>query len=71
MNTTTFGTGQLLMAATELGVQKIILGIGGSTTNDGGSDAPSLRIACDSRRWRAGRAYRAAYRGGYFAGCAH
>jgi glycerate kinase len=36
MNTTTFGTGQLLMAATEMGVGKIILGIGGSATNDGG-----------------------------------
>jgi glycerate kinase len=36
MNTTTFGTGQLLMAAAGLGVRQIILGIGGSATNDGG-----------------------------------
>lgn len=36
LNTTTFGTGELLMAAAELGVQEIILGIGGSATVDGG-----------------------------------
>jgi glycerate kinase len=36
MRTTTFGVGQLLMAAAELGVSKIILGIGGSATIDGG-----------------------------------
>ena len=34
--TTTFGTGQLLMAAAELGVRRIILGLGGSATIDGG-----------------------------------
>jgi glycerate 2-kinase len=34
--TTTFGTGELLMAAANLGVASIILGIGGSATIDGG-----------------------------------
>lgn len=36
LTTTTFGTGQLMMAAAEMGAQTIILGIGGSATNDGG-----------------------------------
>jgi glycerate kinase len=36
MATTTFGTGELLMAAAALGVKRIILGIGGSATVDGG-----------------------------------
>lgn len=36
LKTTTFGTGQLINHALELGAQKIILGIGGSATNDGG-----------------------------------
>ena len=36
MATTTFGTGELLMAATEAGAKRIILGIGGSATVDGG-----------------------------------
>ncbi|XWY19346.1 glycerate kinase [Bisgaard Taxon 45] len=36
LKTTSFGTGQLIKAALELGVKKIILGIGGSATNDGG-----------------------------------
>lgn len=34
--TTTFGTGELINAALDYGVKKIILGIGGSATNDGG-----------------------------------
>lgn len=34
--TTSFGTGELIKAALDLGVQKILLGIGGSATNDGG-----------------------------------
>ena len=33
----TFGTGELIIAARDMGVDKIILGIGGSATNDGGS----------------------------------
>ena len=36
MATTTFGTGELIRAAIELGVDRIILGLGGSATNDGG-----------------------------------
>ena len=44
---TTYGTGQLMRDALERGCEKIILGIGGSATNDGGSgDGP-----------RAGRAF--------------
>ncbi len=35
--TTTFGVGQLMKAAAERGCRKIILGIGGSCTNDGGA----------------------------------
>ncbi|WP_429946130.1 glycerate kinase [Bibersteinia trehalosi] len=36
LTTTTFGTGELIKAALDYGVKKIILGIGGSATNDGG-----------------------------------
>jgi glycerate 2-kinase len=36
LNTTTFGTGELLMAAAQMGVKHIILGIGGSATTDAG-----------------------------------
>ncbi len=36
LETSTFGTGQLIRAAVEAGVQHVILGIGGSATNDGG-----------------------------------
>ena len=36
MATTTFGTGELLMAAGEAGATRVILGIGGSATVDGG-----------------------------------
>ncbi|MBL8396602.1 MAG: glycerate kinase [Candidatus Accumulibacter sp.] len=35
--TSTFGTGQLLSAALDAGLRKIIIGIGGSATNDGGA----------------------------------
>ncbi len=35
-NTTTFGTGELLRAAVDAGARRIILGIGGSATVDGG-----------------------------------
>ncbi|MCK6207060.1 glycerate kinase [Bacillus infantis] len=34
--TTTFGTGQLITAALDLGCRKILIGLGGSATNDGG-----------------------------------
>lgn len=36
MRTTTFGTGQLILAAVEAGAKEIIIGIGGSATVDGG-----------------------------------
>ena len=36
MRTTTFGTGQLILAALDAGAARIILGIGGSATVDGG-----------------------------------
>lgn len=35
--TTTFGTGELIKSALDKGVKKIIIGIGGSATNDGGA----------------------------------
>jgi glycerate kinase len=39
MRTTSFGTGQLIQAALNLGVKRILLGIGGSATVDGGIGA--------------------------------
>lgn len=36
LDTTTYGVGELILAAIEHGCRKIILGIGGSATNDGG-----------------------------------
>ena len=35
--TTTYGTGELIRAALDLGVEELIFGIGGSATNDGGA----------------------------------
>ncbi|MFA9479907.1 glycerate kinase [Phycisphaerales bacterium AB-hyl4] len=37
--TTTYGTGELVLAALEAGVQRIVLGIGGSATTDAGCGA--------------------------------
>lgn len=37
MATSTFGTGELIKAALDQGVKQIIIGIGGSATNDGGA----------------------------------
>ncbi|MDR1326713.1 MAG: glycerate kinase [Treponema sp.] len=37
MKTTSYGTGQLITAALDSGAREIIIGIGGSATNDGGS----------------------------------
>lgn len=37
--TTTYGVGQLILAAAESGVERIIVGLGGSSTNDGGCGA--------------------------------
>jgi glycerate kinase len=35
--TTTYGTGQLIRAALDRGIRRLIIGIGGSATNDGGA----------------------------------
>lgn len=37
MRSNTFGTGQLILAASRKGAEKIIVGLGGSATNDGGA----------------------------------
>lgn len=37
MKTSTFGTGELIKSALKLGVSHILIGIGGSATNDGGT----------------------------------
>ncbi|WP_283680225.1 glycerate kinase [Lentilactobacillus sp. Marseille-Q4993] len=37
MHTTTYGTGELIKAALDQGINKIIIGLGGSATNDGGA----------------------------------
>lgn len=39
LQTHTYGTGQIIQAALELGATKIVLGLGGSATNDGGAGA--------------------------------
>ncbi|MGI6545460.1 MAG: glycerate kinase [Fastidiosipilaceae bacterium] len=39
MNSTSFGVGELIIKALEKGRNKIVLGIGGSATNDGGAGA--------------------------------
>lgn len=36
LKTTTYGTGEIIRAATERGARTVILGLGGSATNDGG-----------------------------------
>lgn len=36
LNTTTYGTGELIKDALDNGVKKLVIGIGGSATNDGG-----------------------------------
>ena len=53
MITTTYGTGQLIAAALKLGVRKIIVGIGGSATNDGGTGmARALGVVFKNNRGR-------------------
>jgi len=48
--TSTFGTGQLIRDALDHGVSKILLGIGGSATNDGGSGmAQALGVVFNGR----------------------
>jgi len=41
MKTTTYGTGEMIRHALKLGVKKILIGIGGSATNDGGTGMAS------------------------------
>jgi glycerate kinase len=41
MNTSTFGVGELIKDALDHGVEKILLGLGGSATNDGGTGMAS------------------------------
>ena len=61
---TSFGTGELIRAALDAGCRKIVVGIGGSATNDGGAGmacalgarlrtpASSPESSTPSRRWR-------------------
>ncbi|MCI0673369.1 MAG: glycerate kinase, partial [Myxococcaceae bacterium] len=39
LNASTFGVGQMLRAALDAGAKRLILGLGGSATNDGGAGA--------------------------------
>jgi len=51
--TTTFGVGQLILAALDAGCRKLIIGIGGSATNDGGAgmaQAVGARLTDDQGR---------------------
>ncbi|CAI1012239.1 glycerate kinase [Serratia liquefaciens] len=51
--TTSYGTGELIQAALDRGVKTIILGIGGSATNDGGAgmmQALGARLLDDNRQ---------------------
>lgn len=53
MVTSTFGVGELLLAALDLGVDTIVLGLGGSATNDAGSgmlSALGVRFLDDQQR---------------------
>ncbi len=53
MITTTYGTGELIKAALDSGCRKIIIGIGGSATNDGGvgmAQALGVRFLDDKGR---------------------
>jgi len=44
--TTTYGVGELLMLAVNSGVKRIIIGLGGSATNDGGAGAMPMTAPC-------------------------
>ncbi len=58
MKTTTFGTGELILDALEHGARKVIIGIGGSATVDGGTGmarALGVRFLDDAGRELAGR----------------
>ncbi len=58
LKTTTFGTGQLLQAARSAGAQRIILGIGGSATCDGGIGCAGVRRAVRDGGWPPARGSR-------------
>ncbi|GAA4871681.1 glycerate kinase [Ferrimonas pelagia] len=54
LQTTSFGTGELIKAALDSGAKHLIIGIGGSATNDGGAGmAQALGIALLNERGRA------------------
>lgn len=62
MQTTTFGTGQLILAALDAGAREIIIGIGGSATVDGGVGcAQALGVTFIDRK---GEAFRCGMGGG-------
>ena len=45
--TTTLGTGELLRHALDLGAKRLVVGVGGSATNDGGTALPcAMRTVC-------------------------
>ena len=53
LRTTTYGTGQLIHAALEAGCRRLIIGIGGSATNDGGAgmaEALGVRLLDANRK---------------------
>lgn len=53
MRTTTFGTGKLILAALDAGATRIIIGIGGSATTDGGAGcAQALGVTFTDARGR-------------------
>ncbi len=52
--TTTFGVGQLILAALDAGAERLIIGIGGSATTDGGTGcAQALGVVFIDRRGKA------------------
>ena len=58
LRTTTFGTGELILDAIERGASKILLGIGGSATNDAGM---GMAAALGRRRHLAAGGVRGSY----------
>ena len=52
--TTTYGLGVLIAEAIARGCQKIVIGIGGSSTNDGGEGLMRALMKEDTERWPGG-----------------
>jgi Glycerate kinase len=53
MVTTTYGVGELMRAALDAGCRRLIIGIGGSATNDGGAgmaQALGVRLLDEQRQ---------------------